>query len=293
MSRIEHLTLLALLAQAACRTEDAAGSGFAVSATSTDTSTTTGESTTESTSAGPPDSSTDAGSSSTSGGMSASGTSSGTAPGTTSTTADTSTGGPGYCGDGVVDPATEECEDGNDDPADGCYACLHARKVFVTSMQFKPDLGGLAGADSRCKQLANKAGLARWETFVAWLSDSKQDARDRVFVGKGPLVRVDGVVVVDHGTDLLQGHLNVPINVDEYGFEVSGDVWTGTRVDGKAMDGSNHCADWTTKDYLGNSGFYGISVLMDGGWTYHDQPQTNPTPCDPPLRLYCIEGVMI
>ena len=291
MSQIRHLPLLALLALTACRADAAVGSGFGVS-TTTGQSTTTGESTMPGTSAEPAASSGDAGSSGTSGGMSASGTSSSSSPpGASTTTGDTSTGSPpGYCGDGVVDPATEECEDGNDDPADGCYACLHARKVFVTSMMFTPNLGGLTGADSRCKQLANKAGLARWETYHAWLSDSKQDARDRVFVGKGPLVRIDGVVVVDQGAALLQGHLNVPISINEYGATVAGDVWTGTRVDGKALAGSNHCADWTTKDYFGNTAYYGISNLTDSGWTYYQQQQTNPALCDAQLRLYCIEG---
>ena len=285
MSQMNHMALVAAAALVACQTDDAVGSGFAVSTTTANSSTTDAE-------PEPADSSTSTGSSGGSGGASASGSSSSSSSSTagTTTTGSTSTGGPGYCGDGIVDSPTEECEDGNDDPGDGCYVCLHARKVFVTSMRFKPDLGGLPGADSRCRQLANKAGLDRWETFNAWLSDSQQNAVDRIAVGKGPFVRVDGVVVADEGAKLLEGQLNVPIDIDEFGVEVTGNVWTGTRFDGTAIPGATHCADWTSDDHLSEVGYYGVSVVADSRWTFHEQPNTNPTPCNAEFRLYCVEG---
>lgn len=282
MLHMNHLVLLAAVTLVGCRTDDAIGPGFAVSSTTMGNSSTgTYEPAGSSTSTGNPD---ESGGGSVSGASGASTSSAGTTSGS-----GTSMGASGYCGDGIVNVPDEDCEDGNDDPGDGCYACLHARKVFVTSMRFGSDLGGLAGADSLCRQLANKAGLSRWETFNAWLSDSEMNAVDRVTVGRGPLVRVDGMVVVDHAPQIFEGQLNVPINVDEFGTEVTGNVWTGTHFSGTAIPGATHCGDWTSDD-LFDVGYYGVSVVTDSRWTFHEQPDTNPTPCDPEFRLYCFEG---
>jgi len=50
--------------------------------------------------------------------------------------------------------------------------------AFVASPGDVPgNLGGLAGADNTCQSQADSAGLHG--TFVAWLSDSSNDARDR------------------------------------------------------------------------------------------------------------------
>lgn len=281
MLRINHLAFLAVVALVGCRTDDAIGPGFAVSPTTTSSSSTGDDE--------PAGSSTSTSSPDGSGSDSASGSSTSTSSAGTASGSGASTGSPGYCGDGVVNSPDEDCEDGNDDPGDGCYACLHARKVFVTSMRFGSDLGGLAGADSRCRQLANKAGMSRWDTFNAWLSDSETNAVERVTVGRGPLVRVDGMVVVEHAPQIFEGQLNVPINVDEFGTEVTGNVWTGTRFDGTAIPGATHCGDWKSNDLL-DVGYYGVSVVTDSRWTFHEQPDTNPTPCDPEFRLYCFEG---
>lgn len=283
MSQINPMVLFAAAALVACQTDDPIGSGFAVSTTTVNSSTTDAA-------PEPADSSTSTGSSGGSGGASASGSASSSSSSTTGTaTGSTSTGGPGYCGDGIVDPPTEECEDGNDSVNDGCYACLKARKVFITSEAFKPHFGGLEGADSLCRQLANKGGLARWQTFKAWLSDSKTDAVDRIYLGPGIYVRVDEEVVVDGGDQFLSGTLNVPIEIDEYGSKVVASAWTGTRPDGTAVPGAAHCSDWHSDAHL-EQGYYGIGILSDSRWTFDDEPKTNPTSCIFDNRLYCIEG---
>lgn len=283
MSLMNHIVLVAAAALVACQTDDAVGSGFALSTTTANGSTTDAEP--------EPVDSTSTGGSSGPGGASASGSSSSSSSSSTTgtTIGSTSTGGPGYCGDGAVDQPAEECEDGNDSVNDGCYACLKARKVFITSEAFKPNFGGLDGADNLCRQLANKGGLARWQTFRAWLSDSKTDAVDRIYRGPGIYVRVDGEVIADGGDQFLSGALSVPIEIDEYGSKVVASAWTGTRPDGTAVPGATHCSDWHSDAHL-EQGYYGIGILSDSRWTLDDEPKTNPTSCIFDNRLYCIEG---
>lgn len=56
---------------------------------------------------------------------------------------------------------------------------MQARRGFITSLAFTGDLGGLDGADERCRALAGAAGLDDAERFVAFLSDSAQSVQAR------------------------------------------------------------------------------------------------------------------
>lgn len=214
----------------------------------------------------------------------------GTSAGTTGSLTEATTGAPPACGDGALD-AEEECDDGNLEPDDGCNAtCARDRFVFATSEVFSPDLiGGLVSADSLCKQLAHKGDLPHWATFSAWLSDSKNDAIDRVHHGRGRYVRPDGVVVAESFDALLAGPLLAAIVVDEYGETVNNGAWTGTRPDGTAVPGAWHCGDWTSDKYL-EFGHYGAVQAVDGWWTFVPDPEVNPTSCITKYRLYCFEG---
>lgn len=285
MSSMNRFVWVAVVSVLGCGTDDAIGSGFGVHPMSSGSSS-TGTSGMEE--PGPEASSTTTGEPGGSGGASASGSS------TTSTTGgaepgNSSSGAPAYCGDGVVNPPDEECDDGNDRVDDGCYACLKSRKVFMTSEVFKPNFGGLAGADSLCRQFANKGGLARWQTYRAWMSDSETDAVDRIYLGPGIYVRLDQEVVVDQGEKFLSGEIGLPIEIDEHGETVVGLAWTGTRPDGTAVPDAGHCSDWTS-DGVFEKGYYGIGIVNDSRWTLDDEPKTNPTSCIGEYHLYCIEG---
>ena len=107
------------------------------------------------------------------------------------------------------------------------------RIVFVTSATYNANLGGLSGADSKCQELANAAGLSG--NFKAWLSVAGINAKDRICVGTDlPFKKVNGVKVADNCADLLDGTLDSPINIDEWGNTVPSDseVWTGTDQSG-------------------------------------------------------------
>ena len=103
--------------------------------------------------------------------------------------------------------------DAGDAPASAPAACVNGRsvvgdlpcpapnKMFVTSMGFTADLGGLAGADARCTAAARAANLTG--TFVALLSTRTVSAFDRL-AGSSGWIRVDGRPVGNAPADLRQ-----------------------------------------------------------------------------------------
>ena len=112
---------------------------------------------------------------------------------------------------------------------------------FVTSVGSGKgaDLGGLAGADNHCAELANAAGI-KGKTWKAYLSTSTVSARDRI--GKGPWYNVRGVMVASSVDDLHSANnkLNKQNSLTEKGGVVNGigdmpnthDMLTGTNDQG-------------------------------------------------------------
>jgi len=197
---------------------------------------------------------------------------------------------PAVCGDGVVAEG-EECDDGNDVPDDGCSNdCDVDLRVFVTSELYKAgELMGPYLADAICLNRADDAGLANPHRFKAWLSSSKEDARDRFNrERRGRLVMINGLVLAAGWEELLAGQLENPIEVTEIGTTYHSKVWTGTKASGVAAVGTDHCLDWTT-DSVMHDGFYGYSDEISFEWTLADQID-NPLPCIAPLAIYCFES---
>jgi hypothetical protein len=108
------------------------------------------------------------------------------------------------------------------------------------------DLGGLAGADKHCQDLASAAGAGS-RTWRAYLSATAADgkpavnARDRI--GKGPWVNAKGVQVAASVDDLHSDNnkLSKENSLTEKGTVVNGvgdtpnqhDILTGSTADGK------------------------------------------------------------
>jgi hypothetical protein len=133
---------------------------------------------------------------------------------------------------------------------------------FVTSAgpSKGADLGGLAGADRQCQQLAQTVGAGS-HTWHAYLSTQAADgqaavnARDRI--GRGPWQNSKGVVVAKD-VDELHGANNLTKQTDltEKGDVVNGigdtpnrhDVLTGSQPDGKAFPAGDDrsCHNWTS-----------------------------------------------
>ncbi len=104
--------------------------------------------------------------------------------------------------------------------------------VFVTSERSDGNLGGLTGADATCQALADgQSSIVPPGTYLAWLSDSTGAAPINRFTQSSiPYVLPDGSQVVSDFTDLTDGNLSIPINIDETGVTHTTDVgvWTNT-----------------------------------------------------------------
>jgi len=119
------------------------------------------------------------------------------------------------------------------------------------------DLGGLAGADRLCQQLAQAVGAGN-RTWHAYLSAQAADgqpavnARDRI--GRGPWQNAKGVVIAKD-VDELHGNNNLTKQTEK-GDVVNGrgdtpnkhDALTGTQPDGKAFPAGDDktCHNWTS-----------------------------------------------
>ena len=123
------------------------------------------------------------------------------------------------------------------------------------------DLGGLAGADARCQQLAASVGVGN-KTWHAYLSTQAAgstpavNARDRI--GSGPWYNSKGVEVAKNVGDLhsKNNNLKKDTSISEKGEILNGrgdnpnthDILTGSQTNGTAYPtGADHtCNNWTS-----------------------------------------------
>src|SRR5690606_20216321 len=111
---------------------------------------------------------------------------------------------------------------GGDDPGTEGYNI-----AFVTSTTYRGDFGGLEVADEICNELARNAGLSG--SYIAWLSDTSVNARDRIGSARG-WVRRDGRPFAATVEDLIGYSVLYPLLIDEKGERTTESwVWTGTR----------------------------------------------------------------
>eukprot|EP01083_Nonionella_stella_P078539 215007_1 len=123
------------------------------------------------------------------------------------------------------------------------------RIVFVTSVYYTGSLGGIAGAHSKCQDLAGKAELNG--TFFPWLSSSTYWPAKDFDKSGGPFVNTKSYKVADDWQDLItddgSGYLDNSIAFDEKGGSTSGLVWTGTSATGMPESaGGDFCDNWTS-----------------------------------------------
>lgn len=128
-----------------------------------------------------------------------------------------------------------------------------AMSFFVTSAGSGKgaDLGGIAGADAHCAQLAEAAGSSG-KTWHAYLSTSTEDARDRI--GSGPWFNAKGDKIADDVASLHSdaNKLTKETALNEKGEVINGrgdtpnrhDILTGSNPDGTKV-ADQTCGDWT------------------------------------------------
>jgi hypothetical protein len=147
---------------------------------------------------------------------------------------------------------------------------------FVTSVGLGDgaNLGGLAGADAHCQQLAEAAG-STGKTWVAYLSGEGVNAKDRI--GAGPWQNVKGDVIATDVANLHSDANNITKQtaLSETGAVINGrgddpnqhDVLTGSNADGTLI-ANQTCGDWTQNGegeaMLGHSDRLGPESLATG-----------------------------
>ena len=165
--------------------------------------------------------------------------------------------------------------------------------AFVTSTDYDViELGGVAGADAKCNERAQAAGLPG--EYVAWLSSSTSNARDRLGTASG-WVRTDRRPFAASADDLFVAKIRYPLAVDETGTNVASGVRyvrTGTLADG-TVSKDKHCADWSLDSggavEMGDpfTGNHRWSTLAAGGCTGKTpiyclgKDHTTPAPLEP------------
>jgi hypothetical protein len=135
---------------------------------------------------------------------------------------------------------------------------------FITSVGTGrgANLGGLAGADAHCRQLAEAAGLtgATWRAYLSTRAAGAQpavNARDRI--GRGPWYNASRVLIARDVAHLHSDStgLTKPTALNEKGEVVNGrgdtpnrhDMLTGSQLDGTLFPGAEDrtCANWTSE----------------------------------------------
>jgi len=170
-----------------------------------------------------------------------------------------------------------------------CSAGAQAQQAnmsfFVTSSGSGKgaDLGGLAGADARCQQLAQAsgAGAKTWHAYLSTQAANGQpavNARDRI--GNGPWQNAKGAVVAKNVDELHSqtNNLTKQTALTEKGDTVKGrgdtpnehDALTGSTMEGRAFPPAEDrtCKNWTSSTQgtamLGHIDRQGIQDTVEG-----------------------------
>lgn len=213
------------------------------------------------------------------------------------------------CSDGNLDEPHEACDYGdlNGDGVgvgdlgpcdDSCQ--FQGRTVFITSVTYTGDLGGLSGADLKCKNLAAAAGLADATLFRAWLSDGFNSPATRfehvADISGNPYLLLDGRVVADTFSELVGSGPRTGLSITDLG-ETLTDVraWTNTSAFGEVFVQVDHCGGWLSADNSeqARSGYNALAQEMGPTWeTWKSQrywTSFETVGCHNTLRLFCFE----
>ncbi len=173
------------------------------------------------------------------------------------------------------------------------------KRVFVSSTTYNGNLGGIAGANSKCQSRADAASLGG--TWKAWISTSTSSPSTTFTQSAFPYSMVNGTQIASNWNDLTDGSINTTINLNEFGnvvpFNGAGSYptcgswlggyfimsWNATKPDGTfapVNPGYPQC-NTTCSDWTGTSG---------GGDIWIQWNNSNTASCaDALYRLLCFE----
>ncbi|MBL8914129.1 MAG: hypothetical protein JNM17_25720 [Archangium sp.] len=179
-----------------------------------------------------------------------------------------------------------------------------AKQMFITSASYQGDLGGIAGADSKCAAAASGAGLTG--TWKAWISDRDErggaarplvHAIDRI-TAAGPwyLMCRDSKKLLIRAFNNKAALQSVPLDTPSctengtwLGMGMEKAAWTGTATGGQASSQANpgesaNCDGWSSID-VGRKGRAGLSSTIPADWTDFIS-----SGCYERLHLYCFQN---
>jgi hypothetical protein len=170
---------------------------------------------------------------------------------------------------------------------------LNPNIMFITSKTFTGALGGVAGADKICTDLAHGAGLSgNYRAYLSYRTtpNAVVNAPER-FVDASGWVRPDGKPVMDAIEQMHKGTLVNPPRVMEDQKDITDSqtnpfAWTGTNTDGLHGGNYGECepvgafAPWNG---TGTSSFFGIAT-----YTTSAVVRSDGTTCTQQLHLYCL-----
>jgi hypothetical protein len=139
--------------------------------------------------------------------------------------------------------------------------------VFVSSVEVQADFGGVEAGDAICQAEAEgHPFVIPAGKYLTWLSDGVDSPDTRFTKYTDPIVLLDGTEIASDYTDLTDGTLNHPINLDAEGRRLGKSFhWTGTNTDG-TVAGSAHCAGWTSKEVRGA---FGNTAQTGSAWSIY------------------------
>jgi hypothetical protein len=165
------------------------------------------------------------------------------------------------------------------------------RIVFVTDGLYAGLLGGLTGADTKCQEEADAAGLPG--TYKAWLSDASTGPSGRFTKDAGSYVLVDGTQVAEDWIGLTSGLLDHAIDLTQHGTSPDNGewamAWTNTTVEGDPDNSSGDpeldCCLWWVSPGTFRTGAIGYIFSRGSLWT--DAGVTSY--CYKTYHLYCFQ----
>jgi hypothetical protein len=213
-----------------------------------------------------------------------------------------------YCGDGLVDPEFEQCDlaelngtgESNEGEVPCSAACLWlARIVFLSSDAYTGSLGGVSGADLKCRALAKGAGLVNAGKFRAWISDTVNNPLsrfDQTGVDGLPYAMRNGKIIAANFLELTEDGPRTGISITEKGTTLLQEyVWTNTTAFGETFIGETHCSEWTSNNaqLKGRMGLNAVTVEQGPDWEFwRDERHWTShgvQTCFDSARLYCFE----
>ena len=167
------------------------------------------------------------------------------------------------------------------------YADQHEKTVFVTSVSFNGNLGGLTGADDKCQAQADgPASVVPSGTYLAWLSDGTDSPDTRFTKSAHPYILPNGTKIAEDFTDLTDGSILHPIDIDTTGKPLRYErFWTGTNSDGTTAQYFVTCDGWTADPLTNFRGTAGNRTNTTILWS----SRYSRMPCGRILRLACFQ----